>query len=304
MTSSLDNNQISTSSPSSIGTSNTTSLNTKHWSQKVHESTLIVTNLDLIEDTLLTKLNGGSDNGQFIYLDASLNTNLFKYYNNSGRLEPYEIILEIEKQKVSGYTLFDVISLIKQLCKLSQTITIRTVTSALAAAASPKSAAATSGMYLLPIDLRQYLDERFQKASIDYDLQQVIRENVYMRTVPCTTRSPRNGEVNGQDYIFLSNEDFLELENNGDLLEYGIYNGHYYGTPKPPKQPFINFNFSTQLAQTKEQVGLGNNSTNNLSLPIDSRNKQGKILNISTLFNMNFLDQKGKNSEINIFSSQ
>ncbi len=285
---------MSTSSPSSVGGTsvNTASLSAtaahqKHWSQKVHESTLIVSNLDLVEDTLLTKLNGGSDNGQFIFLDASLNTHLFKYYNNSSRLEPYEIILEIEKQKVSGYTLFDVLSLIKQLCKLSQTITFRTVTSALAASASPKSAASTSGMYLLPIDLRQYLDERFQKASIDYDLQQIIRENVYMRTVPCTTRSPRNGEINGQDYIFLSNEDFLELENNGDLLEYGIYNGHYYGTPKPPKQPFVNFNFSNQLStQTKEQMSsFGNNSNmgtitnsnNNLSSPINSRNKQGNF---------------------------
>ena len=232
-----------------------------HWSHRVHESILIVTNLDLIEDTLLTKLNGGSDNGQFIYLDSSLNANLFKYYSNSSRLEPNEIILEIEKQKVSGYTLFDVLSLIKQLCKLSQTITFRTVNSALSVNNSPKSPNNTS-IYLLPIDLRQYLDERFLKASIDHDLQQIIRENVYMRTVPCTTRAPRNGEINGQDYIFLSNEDFLELENNGDLLEYGIYNGHYYGTPKPPKQPFVNVNFTNQLKENGSFNGVGGSSNN------------------------------------------
>jgi hypothetical protein len=34
-------------------------------------------------------------------------------------------------------------------------------------------------------DLRQFLDARFQKGSIDHDLQQTIRDNLYMRTVPC-----------------------------------------------------------------------------------------------------------------------
>jgi hypothetical protein len=34
-------------------------------------------------------------------------------------------------------------------------------------------------------DLRQFLDGRFEKGSIDYDLQQTIRDNLYMRTVPC-----------------------------------------------------------------------------------------------------------------------
>ena len=101
---------------------------------------------------------------------------------------------------------------------------------------TPTGSPSSSQTQLLPLDLRSYLDARFQKGSIDYDLQQVIRENVYMRTVPCTTRAPRNGEINGQDYIFLSDEQFLELEQNGDLLEYGVYNGHYYGTPKPPKR--------------------------------------------------------------------
>jgi guanylate kinase len=104
---------------------------------------------------------------------------------------------------------------------------------------------------LLPYELRQYLDERFQKGSIDYDLQQCIRENVYMRTVPCTTRLPRQGEVHGQDYIFLTNDEFLEMEQNGDLLEYGVYNGHYYGTPKPPKEPkATNLQHNQQTSQS------------------------------------------------------
>jgi hypothetical protein len=188
----------------------------------------------------------------------------------SGKMFANEIILEIQGQKVSGFTLYDVIGCLKQLASTYETITFRTVKSAggnssqqvspneaassVSATASPNtqpptpSATSTSSLLkskdqgsinstllLLPLELRAYLDERFQKGSVDYDLQQTIRENVYMRTVPCTTRPARKGEIDGQDYIFLSNQQFLELEQAGHLLEYGVYNGYYYGTPKPPK---------------------------------------------------------------------
>lgn len=40
-----------------------------------------------------------------------------------------------------------------------------------------------------------------------------------------TTRPPRDGEIPGVDYNFLSVEDFLELEESGTLLEIGTYEG-------------------------------------------------------------------------------
>ena len=40
-----------------------------------------------------------------------------------------------------------------------------------------------------------------------------------------TTRAPREGEIPGVDYNFLSVEDFLELEKSGTLLEIGTYEG-------------------------------------------------------------------------------
>uniref|UniRef100_A0A672H277 Membrane associated guanylate kinase, WW and PDZ domain containing 1b n=1 Tax=Salarias fasciatus TaxID=181472 RepID=A0A672H277_SALFA len=86
-------------------------------------------------------------------------------------------------------------------------------------------------------DLKHYLSQRFQKSSPDHELQQTIRDNLYRHAVPCTTRAPREGEVPGVDYNFLSVEDFLELEKSGTLLEIGTYEGNYYGTPKPPVQP-------------------------------------------------------------------
>ena len=39
------------------------------------------------------------------------------------------------------------------------------------------------------------------------------------------------------DYTFLSLDKFRKLEQSGQLLESGIYEGNHYGTPKPPKEP-------------------------------------------------------------------
>lgn len=44
---------------------------------------------------------------------------------------------------------------------------------------------------------------------------------------PGTTRAPREGEVPGVDYNFLSVKDFLELEKSGTLLEIGTYEGKH-----------------------------------------------------------------------------
>ncbi|KAI3369814.1 hypothetical protein L3Q82_024637 [Scortum barcoo] len=165
---------------------------------------------------------------------------------------------------------------------------------------------------VLNTDLRHYLSLQFQKGSLDHKLQQIIRDNLYLRTIPClgtgfiafwaltknigggsqeplggqkeenfskrtessgsqavpplrsemgrnslishklsfslmraqtltapvgTTRLPRDGEVPGVDYNFISVGDFRILEESGLLLESGTYDGNYYGTPKPPAEP-------------------------------------------------------------------
>ena len=48
---------------------------------------------------------------------------------------------------------------------------------------------------------------------------------------------PKNGETPGEDYVFLSVEEFRKLEESGALLESGYFDGNYYGTPKPPREP-------------------------------------------------------------------
>ena len=47
--------------------------------------------------------------------------------------------------------------------------------------------------------------------------------HLLLRTVPCTSRKPRPGEVNGVDYTFLSIEQFRALEAKGELLESGDF---------------------------------------------------------------------------------
>lgn len=51
-------------------------------------------------------------------------------------------------------------------------------------------------------------------------------------SVSATSRQPRNGEVEGKDYYFLSKDDFKEKIDEGFFLEYAEYAGNYYGTPK------------------------------------------------------------------------
>lgn len=51
-------------------------------------------------------------------------------------------------------------------------------------------------------------------------------------SVSTTTRSPREGEIEGKDYFFVTKEEFKEKIEHGEFLEYNIYNDNYYGTSK------------------------------------------------------------------------
>lgn len=46
-----------------------------------------------------------------------------------------------------------------------------------------------------------------------------------------TTRKPREGEVDGREYFFVTPEQFEEAEKNGELLESAEFVGNRYGTP-------------------------------------------------------------------------
>lgn len=50
------------------------------------------------------------------------------------------------------------------------------------------------------------------------------------KTVSVTTRTKRSNETDGVDYYFVSKEQFYEYQMNGNLVEYELYDGNYYGT--------------------------------------------------------------------------
>ncbi len=49
--------------------------------------------------------------------------------------------------------------------------------------------------------------------------------------VSWTTRPPREGEKEGEDYHFVSKEEFLATKRKGEFIEWSNFNGWYYGTP-------------------------------------------------------------------------
>ena len=51
-------------------------------------------------------------------------------------------------------------------------------------------------------------------------------------SVSATTRKPRDGEIDGVNYFYLSEKEFLDLLQNDALIEWDKYCDNYYGTPK------------------------------------------------------------------------
>ncbi len=51
-------------------------------------------------------------------------------------------------------------------------------------------------------------------------------------SVSATTRAPRNGEIDGESYFFLSHDQFKKKIDEGGFLEHAVFCDNYYGTPK------------------------------------------------------------------------
>ncbi|XP_041819664.1 membrane-associated guanylate kinase, WW and PDZ domain-containing protein 2a isoform X1 [Chelmon rostratus] len=182
-----------------------------HWTNKVHESVLCRNE----EGELGLELKGGAENGQFPVVGELLPG---KAGCHSGKLYQDELLLEVNDTPVAGLTTRDVHAVVKH-------------------SKDPVRIKCVKQGGVIDKDLRHYLNLRFQKGSVDHELQQIIRDNLYLRTVPCTTRQPKEGEVPGVDYNFVTVDRFMELEKSGALLESGTYEDNFYGTPKPPAEP-------------------------------------------------------------------
>ena len=54
----------------------------------------------------------------------------------------------------------------------------------------------------------------------------------FMLSISCTTRKPRQGEVDGVNYFFISKDDFKNCIENDKFLEWAEFAGNFYGTKK------------------------------------------------------------------------
>ena len=65
-------------------------------------------------------------------------------------------------------------------------------------------------------------------------IKKIIKDskNNLQLSVSATTRLPRDGEIHGKDYFFISEKEFNELKNNQAFLEFANVHGHQYGTIK------------------------------------------------------------------------
>lgn len=192
----------------------------RHWSKNVRD-------VSVAHDSLHIRIEGGAENGEFLYVGAFTSEQI-KY--RKGRLRSGDILVELNDEAVVGLTLQD---LMNRINKAGKKVNLKVV--------QPGGG--------ITKDLRDFLGQEFPSSNeVDLDLQDVIRDNLYARTVPCTTRPPRSREEPGIDYIFVSKEKFQEMEKSGDFLESGTYNGHYYGTLKPA----LHVNCKEELSLTNE----------------------------------------------------
>ena len=71
-----------------------------------------------------------------------------------------------------------------------------------------------------------------------------------VESVSCTTRAPREGEIDGKHYFFISKEEFLHRIDENDFLEYDEHFGNYYGTPRS----FVEKTLKTQSVKLEIDV--------------------------------------------------
>lgn len=58
------------------------------------------------------------------------------------------------------------------------------------------------------------------------------KNNNVKLSVSATTRAPREKEIDGVHYFFITKDEFLKKINSGEMLEYAEYSKNFYGTPK------------------------------------------------------------------------
>ena len=70
--------------------------------------------------------------------------------------------------------------------------------------------------------------------------KELIKRNPHFKlSVSATTRAPREGEVDGESYFFLTRDKFKQMIGQGGFLEYAQIYSNFYGTPKGPVMKYL-----------------------------------------------------------------
>lgn len=80
----------------------------------------------------------------------------------------------------------------------------------------------------------------FSGAGKGTIMKELIKRYDYFLSVSATTRRPRDGEVDGKDYYFHTKEEFQQMIDRGELVEWAEYVGNFYGTPKKRVEEQLN----------------------------------------------------------------
>lgn len=72
----------------------------------------------------------------------------------------------------------------------------------------------------------------FSGAGKGTVVEQLVKKYGYAVSISATTRAPRAGEEEGKSYFFKTKEEFEQMIQRDELIEYAQYVDNYYGTPK------------------------------------------------------------------------
>ena len=92
-------------------------------------------------------------------------------------------------------------------------------------------------------------------------------------SVSATTRAARAGETEGKEYFFRTNQEFMMMVKNNEMLEHAHVFGHYYGSPRKPVEKVISsgrdiiFDIDWQGGQQLKNSGLADDSVSIFILP-------------------------------------
>ncbi|VDO03584.1 unnamed protein product [Rodentolepis nana] len=247
------------------------------WDANIYEVLLSASSL---EKSLPFPIEGGSDEGLFCTVGKNIIPSQLIYHPiissptpNSPKkspsiLRPGDIILEIGDYHISGFTHLDAVRLCETIFYSSKNgDRPRVLLKLISPSALPTGDA----------HLNRFLGAQFEVGTPEFLLQEVTRNNIYQRVVPCTTREPRPEERDGVDYQFLEVERFIALEKSGHLLESGMYKGNHYGTPRPDANASaLNLTTISEGAENTFKEGMTENGSSSITTS-DTNNRNSTI---------------------------